>query len=258
MDPRDLSDDQLDQLAQQLAGRLPTGTHGDNVVLSRRQFALAASGVLSAGALTALGVDEASAQAAAGQVGTASEPVDAFAYNLDVANAVTSSLPMNGNDIENAGSVSTEELFSPPAQTLLQATDSQTIPSGANTLVTFDTIGDDQFGLADLSNNAIQIPSNPDFSHIRCSFTLQWLNDPTNFASQVLVDGSAWPQSNGQASMGFNLGGEADTPLSDTPTSVSGWLGVSGDETIQLEVTQESGSGVDLRKFATWFAVEVQ
>jgi len=109
MDPRDLSDDQLDQLAQQLAGRLPTGTHGDRVVLSRRQFALAASGVLSAGALTALGVDEASAQAA-GQVGTASEPVDAFVYDLDVANAVTSSLPMGGNDIENAGSVSIDSV----------------------------------------------------------------------------------------------------------------------------------------------------
>ena len=81
MDPTDLSDDQLDQLAHQLAGRLPTGTHGDRVVLSRRQFAAATSGVLSAGALMALGVDEATAQAA-GQVGTDSDPVDLVAYSL--------------------------------------------------------------------------------------------------------------------------------------------------------------------------------
>ena len=81
MDPTDLSDDQAAQLATQIAPHLPTGTHGDRVVLSRRQFAAAASGVLSTGALVALGVDEASAQAA-GQVGTASSPVDMVAYTL--------------------------------------------------------------------------------------------------------------------------------------------------------------------------------
>ncbi|RAW44067.1 hypothetical protein DQW50_16210 [Halorubrum sp. 48-1-W] len=108
MDPAQLSDDQLDDLATKLAPRLPTGTHGDRVILSRRQFAAAATGTLGAGALMALGVDPASAQAA-GQVGTASEPVDAYAYDLNVANGVTSSLAMNGNDIENAGTVSTDE-----------------------------------------------------------------------------------------------------------------------------------------------------
>lgn len=85
MDPADLSDDQLDDLADQLAGRLPTGTHGDRVVLSRRQFAAVASGTLSAGALMALGVDSASAQAA-GQVGTSTDPVDLVAYSLDDRN----------------------------------------------------------------------------------------------------------------------------------------------------------------------------
>lgn len=104
MDPTDLSDDQLDQLATQIAPHLPTGTHGGNVILSRRQFAAAASGVLSAGALMALGVDEASAQAA-GQQGTASSPNDMFAYNLDVQNGAT----FNGTDIDNVGSLSTEE-----------------------------------------------------------------------------------------------------------------------------------------------------
>jgi len=104
MNPDALSDDQLDDLARQLAPRLPTGTHGDRVVLSRRQFGAAASGTLGVGALMALGVDEASAQAA-GQVGTSSEPVDAYAYDLNVANGVTSALPMGGNDIQNAGAV---------------------------------------------------------------------------------------------------------------------------------------------------------
>jgi hypothetical protein len=65
MDPTDLSDDQLDQLAQQLAGRLPTGTHGDRVVLSRRQALAVASGTVSLGALLGLGSDSALAQASA-------------------------------------------------------------------------------------------------------------------------------------------------------------------------------------------------
>jgi hypothetical protein len=106
MNPDDLTDEQLDQLAADLAPRFPTGSHGDRVVLTKRQFIGATTGVLSAGALMALGVDEASAQAA-GSVGTASSPVNVSAYDLNVANAVTSSLPMGGNDIENAGAVST-------------------------------------------------------------------------------------------------------------------------------------------------------
>jgi len=108
MHPDDFDDEQLDELAAALAPRLPTGTHGDRVILPRRAFMGAMGGALGVGALTALGVDEAAAQAAGSQ-GTPEEPNNMFAYDLNVANAVTSSLPMNGNDIENAGSVSTEE-----------------------------------------------------------------------------------------------------------------------------------------------------
>jgi len=103
MEPAQLSDEQLDDLAARLAPRLPSGTHGDKVVLSRRQFQAAAAGVLGVGALTTLGVDEATAQAA-GQQGTASSPNDMFAYNLDVQNGAD----FNGSDIDNVRSFSTE------------------------------------------------------------------------------------------------------------------------------------------------------
>ena len=109
MDPDALSDDEAAKLAHRLAPHLPTGTHGDRVILPRRAFIAGAVGTLSAGALMALGVDEAAAQAA-GQQGTPQEPNNMYAYDLNVANAVTSSLPMNGNDIENAGAVSAEKL----------------------------------------------------------------------------------------------------------------------------------------------------
>lgn len=106
MDPTDLSDAQLDQLAQRLAPHLPTGTHGDNVILSRRAFAAAVGGTLGASGLVALGVDPAAAQAA-GQVGTSADPVDAFVYDLDVANALQSDLDAGGNSLTNVGSLST-------------------------------------------------------------------------------------------------------------------------------------------------------
>jgi hypothetical protein len=107
MDPTDLSDAQLDQLADQLAGRLPSGTHGDRVVLSRRAFAAAVGGTLGASGLVALGVDPAAAQAA-GQVGTSADPVDARLFDLYVANALQSDLDAGGNALTNVGSLSTE------------------------------------------------------------------------------------------------------------------------------------------------------
>jgi len=97
MDIDDLTDEQLDQLAADLAPRFPTGTHGDRVVLTKRQFIGAATGVLSAGALMALGVDEASAQAA-GQVGTSSNPVDVEAYDIQVANLLNGGGPLSDGD----------------------------------------------------------------------------------------------------------------------------------------------------------------
>ena len=109
MQPDRLSDEQLDQLAADLAPRLPTGTHGDRVILPRRQFVAALGGTLGAGALMALGVDEATAQAA-GSVGTTEDPVDVNAWDLDVANEVTSDVDMAGNDVSNVGSVSTAGL----------------------------------------------------------------------------------------------------------------------------------------------------
>jgi len=127
MDPTDLSDAQLDQLADQLAGRLPSGTHGDRVVLSRRAFAAAVGGTLGASGLVALGVDPAAAQAA-GQVGTSADPVDARLFDLYVANALQSDLDAGGNALTNVRSISTEQ------------TDIKQMPEGSTS--TYAHIGD--------------------------------------------------------------------------------------------------------------------
>lgn len=110
MDIDSLTDDDLDQLASQLAGRLPTGRYGGQFVLSRRQLLSLAGGSAGVAGLTALGVDPATAQSAAGQVGTQSSPEDVFAFDLDVQGALQRDLDAGGHAIENAGSVSTEDL----------------------------------------------------------------------------------------------------------------------------------------------------
>lgn len=124
MDPTDLSDDEAAQLATQIAPHLPTGTHGDRVVLSRRQFAAATAGVLSTGALMALGVDEASAQAA-GQQGTQSSPNDMFAYNLDVQNGAT----FNGTDLSGVGDFDSDSVSTDAIS--INGEESQTVSGGS-------------------------------------------------------------------------------------------------------------------------------
>lgn len=119
MDIDALTDDDLDELASQLAGRLPTGRYGGQFVLSRRQLLTLAGGSAGVAGLTALGVDPATAQSAAGQVGTEASPEDVFAYDLDVQGALQRDLDAGGQAIENAGSVSTEgTIIDPSGQTI--------------------------------------------------------------------------------------------------------------------------------------------
>jgi hypothetical protein len=106
MDIDSLTDDQLDDLASKLAGRLPTGRHGDRIVTTRRQLlAAAAGGSAGVAALVRLGIDPATAQSAAGQVGTPSSPEDVFAFDLDVQNGAE----FNGNDLSGVGSLSIDD-----------------------------------------------------------------------------------------------------------------------------------------------------
>lgn len=70
------TDRDVSELAQEVIQELDPGTViDDRVILSRRQAIGLATGALSIGALTGVGAESASAQAA-GQVGTESSPVD--------------------------------------------------------------------------------------------------------------------------------------------------------------------------------------
>ena len=108
--PLDLTDDERAQLAKDLAAELDTGQYGSRFVLSRRQLLTLAGGSAGVAGLVALGVDPATAQSAAGQVGTQSSPEDVFAFDLDVQGALQRDLDAGGQAITNAGSVSTSTI----------------------------------------------------------------------------------------------------------------------------------------------------
>jgi len=80
----------------------------EQLLPTRRRVLQAGGLVAGGGVLGALTADRASAQAS-GQVGTSSDPVDVEAYNLAVQNQLSSSVDAGGNDINNVGSVNTDE-----------------------------------------------------------------------------------------------------------------------------------------------------
>ncbi|MDB2226190.1 hypothetical protein PM023_16205 [Halorubrum ezzemoulense] len=109
MDIDALTDDDRKQLAKDLAAELDTGLYGNRAVLSRRQLLTLAGGSAGVAGLVALGVDPATAQSAAGQVGTQSSPEDVFAFDLDVQGTLQRDLDAGGQAISNVGSVSTAQ-----------------------------------------------------------------------------------------------------------------------------------------------------
>jgi len=91
--------------------QLEPGTRiGDKFVLSKRQLLAAAGGTLSVGALVSMGIDEAEAQSAAGQVGTSSDPLNVVGYDVEATNTFTdpSGTSHNGElaDASDIGSTS--------------------------------------------------------------------------------------------------------------------------------------------------------
>jgi len=98
-DDPDTLRERVDQLEATVAAQQQTITR----MLPGRRGVLKAGGLVAGGGvLGALSADRASAQAA-GQVGTASDPVDVEAFDLNVQDGAT----FNGSDISNVGSLST-------------------------------------------------------------------------------------------------------------------------------------------------------
>jgi len=77
----------VSELARSVVQELEPGTMiEDKLILSRRQALAIATGTLSASALLGFATGTADAQSAAGQVGTASQPVDVEANRISFPN----------------------------------------------------------------------------------------------------------------------------------------------------------------------------
>jgi len=76
----------LDELAEKVVPKLHERgpVIGDHVILSRRQALALASGAAGVGLLSAIGVENASAQESVGQLGSEAEPLDLYAALLEV------------------------------------------------------------------------------------------------------------------------------------------------------------------------------
>lgn len=103
----ELSNSELESIGEMVVGELDSGSYGDKFVFSRRQVIALAGAGLSVGALTTLGVDEATAQEAVGQVGTSDAPVDVEAANVNagsVSTADTATDPSANGEMRRNGS----------------------------------------------------------------------------------------------------------------------------------------------------------
>jgi len=86
-DPGPDTDQDTSELARAVIKELDTGTVvEDKIVVSRRGLTALIGAGLGTGALSMLGVEKASAQSAAGQVGTSSSPVDLEANTITFPN----------------------------------------------------------------------------------------------------------------------------------------------------------------------------
>ena len=97
----DATDDpDTEALAEAVVAELDTGTVvDDKIVVSRRGLTALIGAGLGAGALSMLGVDKATAQTAAGQVGTSSDPIDVEANTISFPNLSNDyEIQKNGSD----------------------------------------------------------------------------------------------------------------------------------------------------------------
>jgi len=99
-DDTDTDDPDTEALAREAVTELDTGTVvDDKIVVSRRGLTALMGAGLGAGALSMLGVDKASAQTAAGQVGTSSDPIDVEANTISFPNLSNDyEIQKNGSD----------------------------------------------------------------------------------------------------------------------------------------------------------------
>jgi len=188
----------------------------EQLMPSRRAILAGGAGLVGGAALTG----QASAQSAAGQVGTSSEPVDVEAASV------------------TADSVNTTDLFVDNLSTRAFLSSSQSIADSALATVNLDTIDSDDFNGFDTNTNQFVAPKDGDYF---ISAAVNWASDSgwsTGDSANII------PQVNGNNILNNDTAKVSTGSQTVASTAVVDEL-VSGDE-IDLRVFQSSGSSKQL------------
>jgi hypothetical protein len=120
--------ERVKQLEETVADQHHSSESPDQPTASRRGFVKAAAAVAGLGALGIYSSYPASAQAA-GQIGSASSPVDAELYDLNVQNSATlgGDLDGGGNDLTNINAIDVSSVSAASPSIDLTANDAQTV-----------------------------------------------------------------------------------------------------------------------------------
>ena len=156
-------------------------------LMPSRRSVLAGMAGAGIGAAGMYGASETARAQAAGQVGTETDPVDVKAWNLNVANQLTSDLDAGGNSVTNLAGVETEELRTTPTRTIVQLDGNQTIADDALTIVAWESESDslNVSNTLDGIGNAVVVPEG--YSFAKCNFSLVLESQPANHVSIVDV-----------------------------------------------------------------------
>jgi hypothetical protein len=165
--PLDLSDEDRQQLAKDVAQELDTGTYGNRVLATKRQLlAAVAGGATGVAVLTRLGIDPATAQQAAGQVGTPSSPEDAYlaaveaqsVSTADRESGILSTMGQNANSGEQLvlGPFGFEESYDNPPSVQVTMMHSFGSDGGQHFLTTAGDVSASEFSVYVINQDSTQ------------------------------------------------------------------------------------------------------
>jgi len=159
-------------------------------------------------------------------------------------------------DEVDANLVSTDVLFTPPQRTVLSKDTNQTLSNGSLEEITWESVPVDRQGIADLSNNGVTVPSNPDFDELKLRCKLRLSGDTGGILIFNRVNGNN-PNSTDDARLQGDYSTGAENEL-NLPIVESPWIDANGGDTWTFKCRQNSGGYIDISSSSTLLEVFVQ
>ena len=220
----------VSELAREVVDELEdTRQIGDQLLLSRREAIALSTGAVSLGALGVVGAGSATAQEAAGQIGTASDPVDVEGAQGNFSQAVSVDGALE------AEAVSTEKTAITKLAGRATISDDQDIVDGSITELQFDRTDFDHHDEFDETNHHIVAHQD---GTLFISLTIRWDGSPEwSTGDRVQTQ----PHKNGSGATDWDQFRKVGD---ETETTQIGWelIEVSENDEIDIRVVQDSGA----------------